>query len=73
MLNTCLRELAYLCALHELEIEPVHLSTESNRLSDLLSRAHLCPENIDLFLQESEFLCQEILVTQDLFEFVASW
>lgn len=38
MLQSCLREIAFLAAVHEFQIKMVHLDSESNRIADHLSR-----------------------------------
>ena len=49
LLQSGLREIAYLAAILEFEIKTVHLDSKTNRISDLLSRFHLDPKNESQF------------------------
>ena len=70
-LNSCLRELCYLAAIHEFEIRAVHVPGVSNRYADILSR--LYSNNL---AGRTEFLAharhvnlQAVPVPDDMFRF----
>ena len=48
-LGACLREIAYQCATCEIEIQACHISSESNRLANYLSRVGNDPVNLHRF------------------------
>ncbi|KAH3805961.1 hypothetical protein DPMN_134271 [Dreissena polymorpha] len=69
----CLREVAFLACTREFELRAVHLSSGSNRLSDLLSRWHL-----DLYAKLfQEEACRngyrDIVINESLFRFENYW
>ena len=51
LLQSGLREIAFLTATLKFEIKTVHLDSKSNRISDFLSRYHLGPSYETQFLQ----------------------
>ncbi len=52
ILLSYLREIAFLCAIHEFELRAVHIAGVDNRMPDLLSRWHLDPKYERLFLEQ---------------------
>ena len=74
LLQSGLREIAYLAAILEFEIKTVHLDSKTNRISDLLSRFHLDPKNESQFFQlTSHFDLHEYKVPVELFKFINTW
>ena len=72
-LNSCLREIAFLCAIHETELFCVHIEGSSNRPSDCLSRWHLNPQHqVDFFGLMGNHMIQSN-VDKDMFLFSAEW
>ena len=73
-LQSCLRELAFLCAINECEIRAVHLDSRSNRLSDLLSRWYENDSNRQqFFLLTKNCHLREYSVHDELFDFINNW
>lgn len=72
-LGACLREIAYQCATCEMEIHACHISSESNRLADYLSRVGNNPVNLHRFKNEADFFANEIKVDVDMFDLLAAW
>ena len=71
---SCVREIAFLCATHQLELRAEHIAGVLNRLPDLLSRDHLDPVHFQKFTQLNLQLgLTEIAVTSDKFEFLNQW
>mgnify|MGYP006953835411 CR=1 FL=1 len=73
MLSTCLREIAYICAISELEVKAQHITSESNRLADYLSRVNMNSVNLQYFLTEIDFPAHEVNVDDNMFEFISDW
>ena len=74
LLQSGLREIAFLTATLEFEIKTVHLDSKSNRISDFLSRYHLSPSYETQFMQlTSQFNLNEYKVSADLFTFINTW
>jgi len=75
-LQAGLRELCYICTMHSVDLQPRHLSSADNRISDHLSRWHLSPRHSESFYAiASQRGCtlQEESVTEDMFNFVHNW
>lgn len=72
-LNSCLREIAYLCATYEIQIHCLHICGSDNRVSDYLSRWHLEDSYSSKFFD----LCGQNMtcsnVQPDMFCFTADW
>jgi len=68
-LNTCLREIWYLSAVHEFELRAVHIPGLTNTDADLLSRWDSCSASgRDKFLQRaSRDSLMDVPVTADMF------
>ena len=71
--SACLREIAYLCSVCEMEVRACHISSEANRLADYSSRLVTDNENLYKFLKEADFQTQEVKVPNELFQFKADW
>jgi hypothetical protein len=73
-LQSCLRELCFVAAIHEFEMRAVHIAGVDNRLCDLLSRW-----DNDLYYREefNRLSCgrgwKEAIVPSDLFSFSHDW
>ena len=74
ILQDCLREIAFLAAIHEFQVRMVHLNSESNRISDHLSRWDLDIAHKQKFfdLVKAERVIESI-VSQDLFNLTHTW
>ena len=74
ILQSCLRELAFLNAIYECEVRAVHLDTKSNRLADHLSRWYMneCHEQ-QFYLLTRGCNLTEYLINESLFDFVNDW
>ena len=74
ILQACLREICYICAVLECEIKAVHIEGAENRIPDFLSRWHL-----DKFYQNqfTKFIAgkpyKEIKVHENFFRFQHNW
>lgn len=74
LLQSGLREIAFLTAVWEFEIKTVHLESKSNRISDLLSRHHLDPSyKMQFRKMTSYYHLNEYKVSEDLFNFIYTW
>ena len=74
ILQDCLREIAFLAAIHEFQVKLVHLDSKSNRLSDLLSRWDLDPSNrVKFFEAARDFELSECRVPCHFFELTNTW
>ena len=74
LLQSGLREIAFLTATLEFEIKTVHLDSKSNRISDFLSRYHLSPSYETQFMQlTSQYNLNEYNISADLFTFINTW
>ena len=74
ILQSCLRELAFLTAIYECEIRAVHLDTHSNRLSDHLSRWYMNDSHShEFYLLTRGINLTEFTVHESLFEFINNW
>ena len=74
ILQSCLRELAFLNAIYQCEVRAVHLDTESNRLADHLSRwyTHKCHEQ-QFYLLTRGCNLTEYIIHESLFDFINEW
>lgn len=73
-LQECLREICFLAASYQFEIKAVHLSSEENRISDVLSRWHLDKMNELKFKKLTEgYSLQEFKIPNKYFELVNDW
>ena len=74
-LQQCLREICFLASVHEFEVRTVHLSSESNRLADCLSRWHLSTKyQLEFFnLSSIHGITEEVLVESEYFHFLHDW
>ena len=70
----CMREILFFAAKHQFEIRARHIAGVDNRISDLLSRAHLggAYEHQSNFYKNS-FGLHQVSVTNSQFEFVHDW
>ena len=74
LLQSGLREIAFLAATKEFEIKTVHLGSKSNRICDLLLRFHLDPSHETQFHQLTcHYDLNEYKVSEDLFKFINTW
>ena len=74
VLQDCLREIAFLAAIHEFQIRMVHISSESNRISDHLSRIELDSSHLTKFLELVDpSRVTEYKVLPEHFQFSHSW
>ena len=74
LLLNCLREICYFASLYEFQLRAFHLSSNANRLSDILSRWHLDSKYECTFFQESGLRpCNEIHIDDRLFNFDNCW
>jgi hypothetical protein len=70
----CVREIAFLCAQHNLELRAQHIAGVLNRIPDLLSRDHLDPANFLAFQELNlDLALKEIVVSELDFTFVCNW
>ena len=73
-MQTCARELLYIAACHDFNINAKHISTTSNILPDLLSRWTLGDIYIDQFWQRVAGLSMtQVPVPTEYFDFVNEW
>ena len=74
ILQSCLRELAFLTAIYECEVRAVHLDTTSNRLADHLSRWYIdeCHEK-QFYLLTTGVKLTEYEIHESLFDFINNW
>ena len=74
ILQSCLRELAFLNAIYQCEVRAVHLDTESNRLADHLSRWYTndCHEQ-QFYLLARGCNLTEYIMHESLFDFINEW
>ena len=70
-LNSCLRELCYLAAIHEFELRALHVPGVANRYADLLSRWNSCDLDgrSQFFTYAQHANLHAVPVTDDLFQF----
>ena len=74
VLQSCLREVCFLAAIHEFQIKAVHLSSSDNRLADHLSRFDTDQKHRDQFFElTKDFVLEECVVSSHLFEFQNDW
>ena len=74
VLQDCLREIAFLAAVHEFQIRMVHISSESNRISDHLSRIELDSSHLTKFFELVDpSKVTEYRVLPEHFQFSHSW
>lgn len=74
ILQTCLRELAFLSAIYECQLRAVYLDTKSNRIADVLSRWY----NGEMYRKQffeltNNFTLLEYTVSEELFQFLNKW
>ncbi|MES9902603.1 MAG: hypothetical protein ABW168_07960 [Sedimenticola sp.] len=72
-LQSCLREICFLAALHEFEIRAKHISGVDNRVADYLSRWHLDSANAEKFLNEFGNKGEECEVSLEDFHLTEYW
>ena len=73
-LQSCLREICFLAAVHEFELQARHLSGVENRVADLCSRLHLSANHAALFHKENLlWQLQQREVPPEYFKFLHSW
>ena len=73
-LQGCLREICFLAALHEFELQARQLSGVQNRVADLCSCLHLSANHAALFHKENLlWQLQQREVPPDYFKFLHSW
>lgn len=73
-LQDCLREICYLASIHQFEIKAQHLTSEQNRISDLLSRWHLDKTNETKFKELTEdYSTHKFDVRDYFFNFINDW
>lgn len=70
-LNSCLRELCYLAAIHEFEIRPVHVPGVSNCYADILSRwdSNNLAGRTEFLAHAQHVNLQAVPVPDDMFQF----
>ena len=70
----CLRELCFWLAKADCQLRVVHLSSEENRLPDLLSRAPIKPNALDDFLKLTKHMVmKQVVVPGELFSHANPW
>ena len=73
-MRQCLREIVYLCAIFQCEINAVHIAGVDNRLPDLLSRWEIHPKFREQFFKLTEHLSMsERVVDRSFFEWSCDW
>jgi hypothetical protein len=73
-LQSCLREICFLAAIHQFEIRGVHIEGSKNRVPDLLSRWFQYPKARVEFAEATRDLdCREVLVEASMFSFSHNW
>ena len=73
-LQTCLREISFICAIKECEIRAVHIEGKTNRLPDLLSRWNLSSEYQNNFYEAiSGKYYVELNIDEQFFRFQHHW
>ena len=74
ILQCCLRELAFITAMNEFQVRPIHLDSRSNRISDHLSRWDFSECHQKQFFELTrDYILTEYKVTPDMFNFINSW
>ena len=74
VLQSCLREVCFLAAIHEFQIKAVHLSSSDNRLADHLSRFDTDQKHRDQFFElTKDFVLEECVVSSHLFVLQNDW
>ena len=74
ILQSCLREVAFLVAVNEFQIRAVHLSSGSNRIADTLSRWEIDQCHRDQFFELTKgCVLEEYVVSAGMFDFENSW
>ena len=74
ILQDSLREICLLASCYEFELRAQFLTSEENRISDILSRWHLDESNENRFKSLTEgYVLQEYKVTEDMFNFINKW
>ena len=70
----CLTEICNLAAISQIEIKAQHLTSDENRISDVLSRWHLDKSREYKFKKLTEgFNLQKFKITDQLFTFINDW
>lgn len=72
-MQSCLRELFFICAKYDFEVRAIHIPGVSNRIPDFLSRFHLAKRFRDAFYQSVGSGCEECEVPVHFFEFTFQW
>ncbi len=70
-MQACLRELAFVCATHKVEIKGIHIPGVSNRVPDILSRWNLDPRYQNEFNQL--VVSERTFVFEGFFKFTHDW
>lgn len=74
VLQSCLRELAFLNAINECEVRAVHLDTRANKLSDHLSRWYISDfHKQQFYLLTRNYSLTEHVVHEEMFDFINTW
>ena len=74
ILQSYLREVAFLAAIHEFQIRAVHFSSGSNRIADTLSRWKIDQCHRDQFFELTKgCVLEEYVVSAGMFDFENSW
>ena len=74
ILQDCLREIAFLAAVHEFQIKMVHLESKANRISDCLSRWDIdYSHRVEFFAATQSYDLVECQVPTSFFDLIHSW
>ena len=74
ILQDCLREIAFLAAVHEFQIKMVHLESKANRISDCLSRWDIdYSHRVEFFAATQSYDLVECHVPTSFFDLIHSW
>ena len=72
----CLRELCFISSIHEFTIRARHLTSNENRIADILSRWDILNNPKNLFEQATKdlhFQLKEYVITDELFKLSCKW
>ncbi|CAC5361191.1 unnamed protein product [Mytilus coruscus] len=74
ILQSCLRDLVFVCAVQQSEIKAIHVSSKDNQVADLLSRWNLSPSFQEEFKNCLEYSSRvEVNADPSLFRFQHDW
>ena len=73
LMQACLRELVWILATNEAEIRVSHITTDQNRIADILSRWDLMSDAKGKLIEVVGGECEEITVSEDQFRFSHDW